>query len=313
MAAQTVHGDIPKTSNYTAAPPSLPRARMCLILFAYRVTPEAPLIVAANRDEFYDRPAQCAHFWPDVPGLLAGRDQTAGGTWLGISRQGRFAAVTNFAVTGLGAHSTAEQDEATKPAPVSPAKQDEATIPARDSPVDSGGKPPARSRGALTSDFLRGAATATEYARQLRGTDYQGFNLLLFDGAELVCTSNRGVTRSLESGYYGLTNAQLGAAWPKVVDGTDRLRQAVEDGPTVDALIGLLRDGTVPPDERLPHRGRPLEWERRVAPCFIVGDDYGTRASTAVIFGLEDVLLTERSYASGGRPGERVDFRVSVS
>ena len=266
---------------------------MCLILLAYRVRPEFPLIVAANRDEFHDRPAQSAHFWPDAPNLLAGRDTTAGGTWLGIDRQGRFAAVTNFAVTGL----------------------DNAADPVRDGPAAAAPGDPqaARSRGALTSDFLRGNATAAEYARSLRGRDYQGFNLLLWDGEDLVCTSNRGATRRLEPGYHGLTNAELGVTWPKVVDGIGRLRRAVDAGPTLDALIESLRDTTVPPDERLPHRGRPPDWERRIAPCFILGEDYGTRASTAVIRGVDEVLLSEQGYAPGGDALERVDYSIALS
>ena len=272
---------------------------MCLILLAYRVLPEAPLIVAANRDEFYDRPAQSAHFWPDAPNLLAGRDTTAGGTWLGVDRTGRFAAVTNFAVTGL---ETSDQSvpSASNPAPI-------------DDAVGRERAAPAKSRGALPSDFLRGAVSAADYARGLHGPDYQGFNLLLWDGEELICTSNRGATRPLEPGYYGLTNAELGVTWPKVVDGVSRLQRVVESGPTVDALIVLLRDDTVPPNERLPHRGRPLAWERRIAPCFILGEDYGTRASTAVVCRSDRMLLSEQGYASRGRALERVDYRIALA
>ena len=272
---------------------------MCLILFAYRVLPEAPLIVAANRDEFYDRPAQSAHFWPDAPNLLAGRDTTAGGTWLGVDRRGRFAAVTNFAVTGLE-----NSDQSVLSAPI-PAPADDA--------VDRERAAPAKSRGALPSDFLRGVASAADYARGLHGPDYQGFNLLLWDGAELICTSNRGATQALEPGYYGLTNAELGVSWPKVVDGISRLEPVVENGPTVDALIDLLSDNTVPTEERLPHRGRPLAWERRIAPCFILGEDYGTRASTAVICRSDQIMFSEQAYAPGGRALGRVDYGITLA
>ena len=272
---------------------------MCLILLAYRIRSDAPLIVAANRDEFYDRPAQSAHFWPDVPNLLAGRDTVAGGTWLGIDRQGRFAAVTNFAVRGLEDRPRSERSGPAVPPP--------------ENPIGRSGLEAARSRGALAGDFLRGAATAAQYARCLRGQDYQGFNLLLWDGEELICTSNRGVTQALEPGYHGLTNAESGVTWPKVVDGLDRLQRAVEGGPTADALIASLRDDTVPPDERLPHRGRPLDWERRIAPCFIAGRDYGTRASTAVIRGVDEIVLSEQGYAPGGSALERVNYRIPLS
>ena len=299
-------------AGYTAAPSCLPRLRMCLILLAYRVLPGVPLIVAANRDEFYGRPTQSAHFWPDAPDLLAGRDARAGGTWLGIDRKGRFAAVTNFAVTGLEDPSLSEPGAAMSGAPQVATERGEAA--------------PLQSRGALPAGFLRGGASAAEYARRLHGADYQGFNLLLWDGEQLVCTSNRGATRVLGRGYHGLTNAEWGVTWPKVVDGMCRLRRVVEDGPTADALIEMLRDDTVPPDERLPHRGRPLDRERRGAlsrgapgdtprneesPCFILGEDYGTRASTAVICASDRITLSEQGYGAKGRTLERVDYRIT--
>ena len=271
---------------------------MCLILFAYRVRPETPLIVAANRDEFYGRPAHPAHFWPDAPGLLAGRDATAGGTWLGVNRQGRFAAVTNFAVTGLA--------ESPRPDRENPS----ATI--QDSAPDARAASALRSRGDLSSCFLRSTASAAEFARRIQGLEYQGFNLLLWDGQSLVCTSNRGATQTLAPGFYGLTNAELGVAWPKVEDGIDRLDKVVAAGATDQALLDLLREDTTPADEQLPHRGRPIEWERRVAPCFIRGEDYGTRASTAVIWKNGEVVLTEQGYAPGAKPLERVSFRIEI-
>ncbi len=272
---------------------------MCLILLAHRIRPETPLIVAANRDEFYSRPAQPAHFWPDAPGLLAGRDQTAGGTWLGINRRGGFAAITNFAVAGM----TDTAGETLKSPSI--AVPGSASMRARRHAL--------RSRGELTSGFLRGTATAAEYARSIRGFDYQGFNLLLWDGQNLVYTCNCGITGTLAPGYYGLTNAELGVRWPKVTDGIERLGKIAEAGATADALIDALRDDRIPPDHRLPHRGRPLDWERRLAACFIRGKDYGTRASTAVIWQGGEISLTEQGYASGGRPAHRVGFRVELA
>jgi len=146
----------------------------------------------------------------------------------------------------------------------------------------------------------------------VRGADYEGFNLLLWDGKDLICTSNRGATQTLTPGYYGLTNAELGVTWPKVVDGISRLRHLIEGTLTAEALTESLRDDQVPPDERLPCRGRPLEWERRVAPCFIVGQDYGTRASTAVIFGNEEIVFSEQGYGPEGKALERVDYRIAL-
>ncbi len=252
---------------------------MCLVLFAYDPQSDLPLVVAANRDEFYARPALGAHFWDEPGGLLAGRDLSAGGTWLGISRSGRFATVTNFAEEGPS-----------------------------DAPL---------SRGHLPERFLAGGAGAHEFAHELHAASYRGFNLLMWDGQALVYTSNRGHSQDLAPGIYGLANAELGAAWPKVVRGRRGLAGVLEAGADPDALIDLLADRSVPPDSELPRRGRPLELERRVASCFIEGDEYGTRASTAVVFersfGALRAHFVEQSYGPGGAPGERTAFDLEVS
>jgi len=253
---------------------------MCLVLFSYDPRSELPLVVAANRDEFYARPAASAHYWEEEPSLLGGRDLSAGGTWLGVSRTGRFATVTNFA------------EEGPSEAPLS--------------------------RGRLPERFLKGRDGAHQFAHTLHGISYRGFNLLLWDGEQLVYTSNRGHTQDLQPGVYGLANAELGAAWPKVVRGRSALASAVAAGADPDALIELLADRSTPPDDALPRRGRPLELERRVAPSFIVGTDYGTRASTALVFrrlpggGLR-LRLAEQIYGAGGTTGDRSDFEFEVS
>ena len=247
---------------------------MCLILFAYQVSPDLPLIVAANRDELYARPAKPAHFWEHNTGVLAGRDETAGGTWLGVNKNGRFAAVTNFA--------DADAPDAT------------------------------RSRGALTATFLGNDASSADYAHSLHGLDYRGFNLLLWDGAELLYTSNRGATRVLPPGYYGLSNAELGAEWPKVTNGVQRLRESCQDGVNTDDLLKILHDDRVPPDDQLPHRGRPIEMERSVSPCFIRGEEYGTRASTAVIYQERQLTFVEQAFGPGGLPQGRVSFDLDI-
>ena len=246
---------------------------MCLILFAYRLTPGQPLIVAANRDEFYARPSAAAHWWEDAPGLLAGRDLEAGGTWLGIEANGRFAALTNF------------------------------THPDR--------PPPPRSRGALVTDFLRGAEASADYAASIQGELYQGFNLLLWDGRTLACASNRGATKILEPGCYALTNAELGARWPKAVDGVSRLRQAVASGTDLDALLTLLRHDQIPESSTAAAQAETAE--SRATPCFIRGDTYGTRASTAVIYSNQGIALAEQSYEIQGKPGERRNFHIDVT
>ncbi len=242
---------------------------MCLVLFSYEPGSDRPLVVAANRDEFYARPASSAHWWADAPDVFAGRDLSAGGTWLGVSARGRFAAVTNFAEES--------------PDEVAPA-----------------------SRGALVADFLTGSLGAHDYVHRIHGPRYKGFNLLVYDGHTLAYTSNRGFTEDLAPGVYGLANAELGAAWPKVRSGTRALTRALAGELHTDTLIRLLRDDSQPPDHELPRRGRPLALERRAAPCFIRGDEYGTRASTAVIFHRRDgcVHFAEQLYLPGGEPGE---------
>lgn len=247
---------------------------MCLVLFAFDPDSHHPLVVAANRDEFYARPARAAHYWDDRPALLAGRDLSAGGTWLGVSRNGRFATVTNFA------------EEGPSEAPLS--------------------------RGLLTEGFLSATTDAHAFAHGLHTGAYRGFNLLLFDGQRLVYTSNRGHTEDLAPGVYGLANAELGATWPKVVRGRQALAAEVAGTPDPDRLIELLADRTVPPDRELPKRGRPLELERRVASCFIAGDDYGTRASTAVVIGRRRVTFVEQEYFARGRPGGRATFEFDI-
>jgi uncharacterized protein with NRDE domain len=243
---------------------------MCLILIAYAARADLPLVVAANRDEFYRRPALAVHEWAENSQILAGRDLEADGTWLGVSTAGRFAAVTNQ------------------------------TDPTEDAPL---------SRGALTADFLRSDTTAAAFAANIDGPRYRGFNLLLWDGETLVYTSNRASTQVLKPGIYGLANAALGAEWPKVIRGRSGLARILSASTEPESLIRLLADDTVPPDHELPDRGRALEMERRIAPCFIRGDDYGTRASTAVIVSHSDVTIAEQLYDAGGTKGSRGQLR----
>jgi uncharacterized protein with NRDE domain len=247
---------------------------MCLILFGYQPDAECKLLIAANRDEVHARATAVADFWDDHPDILAGRDLVAGGTWLGCTRGGRFAALTNFS----------HPDD-----PVAP-----------------------RSRGSLVHEFLAGTAAAHTYAHEIHGVDYAGFNLLLWDGDELVYTSNRGTTDVLKPGFYGLSNAELGAEWPKCIVGAARLQSLAEAGHEEAGLIDMLNDRFVPPDDELPHRGKPIELERRVAPCFIVGDEYGTRASTVVAIRESGLSFTEQSYASGGKHNGRVSFEIDL-
>jgi uncharacterized protein with NRDE domain len=252
---------------------------MCLILLALDVHPEYPLIVAANRDEFYQRPTAPADLWPDAPAVLAGRDLLAGGTWLGVDRQGRFAAVTNF-----------RQGRREPAAP--------------------------RSRGQLVSEFLTSLQQPDEYLPRVQreAALYNGFNLLAGDARRLVYFSNReGRRRVLPPGIYGLSNHLLDTPWPKVASGKDALQALVHRGrpDLVDSLLELLSDPTRPADALLPRTGIGQDWERLLSSAFIATDDYGTRSSTVVLVGREGgVTFAERSFGAGGVPGKLRRFEL---
>ena len=176
---------------------------MCLIVLGWRVLPDFPLVVAANRDEFHRRPAAPAAFWDDRPSILAGRDLEARGTWMGLARGGRFAAVTNY----RGAREARAVE----------------------------------SRGALVTRFLEGEESPADYVKNLvaRSGAYSGFNLLATDGAELWSMSNRGgEPRRLEPGVYGLGNALLDS--PEVEDAKRRFDAAVRPAPAVEPLFEVL-------------------------------------------------------------------------
>lgn len=241
---------------------------MCLILVAWQQHPEFPLIVAANRDEFYARPTAVAAQWLDLPHVYGGRDLEAGGTWLGVSDTGRFAAVTN---------------------------------------VREPGQPPGeRSRGYLTRDFLAGNLTAPDFARQLQGERYAGFNLLVSDGTRLSYASNRGGDAdALLPGIYGVSNHLLDTPWPKLTASKQRFAAAVAALPDENGFFALLADTEIVPDAHLPKTGVPLPWERLLSAVFVRSPEYGTRASTLLLLPTSGVAtLVERSYSVTGEIGE---------
>lgn len=247
---------------------------MCLLLFALDAHPRHRLVVAANRDEFTDRPAAPLAWWDDAPRVLAGRDLTAKGTWMGVTRGGRWAALTNV------------RD------PQNP-------------------RPARRSRGALVAGFLGGAETAEEAARRVftERDDYDGFNLVLRDDASAWTVSTRlDAPTELGSGVYGLSNDVLDTPWPKVVRGRTALRATLDADPVpLDALLDLLRDDRPAPDDALPDTGIGIEWERTLSPAFIVADGYGTRVSTALTLDRGGaVSVAERTWRPGGAEGATV-------
>jgi uncharacterized protein with NRDE domain len=174
---------------------------MCLIVLAWRAQPSHSLVVAANRDEFHARPAAPAAFWRDAPSILAGRDLEAGGTWMGVSRTGRFAAVTNYRG---GTEPRAEE-----------------------------------SRGALVTGFLNETLSAGDYIKNVKANAYSGFNLLASDGQELWWFSNRdGAPRRLDAGLYGLGNLLLDDA--EAQPAKERFRRSLEGGTAVESLFEVL-------------------------------------------------------------------------
>ncbi|MCY1416467.1 Transport and Golgi organization 2 [compost metagenome] len=238
---------------------------MCLIVFAWRPGHAVPLVVAANRDEFYARPTLPLAAWEEAEDVYAGRDLEAGGTWLGIAPGGRFAALTNIR--------------------------------------DPGQPLGRRSRGELVAGFLRGSESPLEYLHhvQRRAGEYSGFNLLVGDARRLCYLNPRlGLPRELEPGVHGLSNAALDTPWPKL----ERARAALSEtlsAPDANSLLTLLADTHKPEDERLPETGVGLATERLLSSVFIASQNYGTRASTALIVHADGRReIVERSFGPCG-------------
>jgi len=234
---------------------------------ALNTHPYYQLILLANRDEHYERPSASARFWDEAPSVLAGKDLRAGGTWLGITKNGRIAAVTNY--------------------------RDPASM-----------KQGAPSRGRLVSDFLLGQEGPIQYLDNLaREADrFNGFNLIIGDKDQLYWYSNRGDgVQSLEPGIYGLSNHLLDTPWPKVAKSKDALAHLLseQEDPSLEELFRILTDHTIPDDEHLPDTGVDLEWERILSPIFIVSPTYGTRSSTVLFIDVQDrVTFVEKTFNS---------------
>lgn len=253
---------------------------MCLILFAHRQRSDLPLVLLANRDEFLARATAPMAPWAEAPEVVGGRDLQAGGSWLGVAADGRWAAVTNV-----------REGERTR----------------------SGGP----SRGWLVRDFLQGSESPEIFiARNApQFADYAGFNLLLGDGRDLWYVGNReGPSRLLPPGVYGLSNGRLDTPWPKVERGKAALRALLEEPvPVLEQGFRLLADRETFPDHHLPATGIPLEWERALSAIFIVAPTYGTRCST-ILLGTAggEWLLTERSFAGAPECWSQRSYRLTV-
>ncbi|MEL6868907.1 MAG: NRDE family protein [Pseudomonadota bacterium] len=254
---------------------------MCLVTIAWQQNGKLPLVVAANRDERFDRPADELGWWVHAPDIIGGRDIEAGGTWLAMHRNGRFGIVTNYRE------------------------------------VPGTGQTP-RSRGELIVDWLTSNDTHDTFAASVlkRGGDYAGFNLLYGDNDTLAYVSNRSTQPcTLEPGVYALSNGLLDSAWPKVTQARDAMHAALaSDDIEPRKLKSFLCDTTQAADEDLPAEDFDIERRRLLSAPFILGDRYGTRCSTVISRSADGLVdLHEQHYAPGGAPTHHIDqqFRIS--
>ena len=251
---------------------------MCLALFALESHPLFALVIAANRDEFHARPAAPAAWWDQ--GWLAGRDMRAGGAWFGVTREARWAFVTNV-------RDTSRND------------------------------PEAPSRGALVPAVLDDALPPSDSLERVvaRASACNGFNLVAGTGPDACWGSNRGgIARTLTPGIYGLSNAALDTPWPKV----ERTKAALaawcgRDDPALAPLFAMLGDRTVALDHELPATGISLDRERLLSPTFIVSETYGTRCSTVLTLGRDGgAHFVERTFDVRGNSLGEVEHRFAV-
>tara|TARA_R110002049_G_scaffold157266_4_gene322303 strand:+ start:688 stop:1449 length:762 start_codon:yes stop_codon:yes gene_type:complete len=253
---------------------------MCLIIAAWNAHRDYPLIVAANRDEHFARPTAAAHWWPDAPHLLAGRDLVARGTWLGITCDGRFAALTNYRDPHL--------------------RRDDAP-----------------SRGLLVRECLESTVSVGETLEGIaaRSPGYAPFNLLAADAHGLgIHESASGTTRMLEPGIHALSNHLLGTPWPKLRQAKTRFETALQAPEREDAFLRLLRDDTPAPDEELPETGVGVEWERLLSPVFVRAPGYGTRSSTLLRMRADATVdFIEWSWDAAGEPVGEVRERFALA
>jgi uncharacterized protein with NRDE domain len=254
---------------------------VCLLVLAWNTHPRYRLLVAANRDEYHDRPSAPLGPWPAPAAILAGRDLRAGGTWVGIDRRRRFGIVTNF--------------------------RDLVRAPVH-----------APSRGGLIPRYLAEAAGPGDYLATLEheAGSYGGFNLLLADGDSLWYGSNRGVpfARALSPGIHGLSNERLDTPWPKLRRARRGFADWLRGGGGVDdgALFALLADRVPATEEEgLPSTGVAAEWERTLSSPFVLHQTYGTRSTTLVAIEPSGACyLAERRFDPSGACSGQTEFRL---
>lgn len=245
---------------------------MCLIAWHWQPGSDNPLLLVANRDEFYARPTAALHGWIDAP-ILAGRDLQAGGTWLGVSRSGRLAALTNYRAPAVM-------------------------------------RSDAPSRGELVSHFLLGDVSSSDYLSQLQGTaaKYNPFNLLVFDGRTLMGLQSRDASVvAMTPGFGAVSNADFHTPWPKLSQLRTGLQDLLTQGSASDAqLLALLHDRTPAVDADLPQTGIPLALERALSATFVATAGYGTRACSVVRYERDRICFTEQRFDADGEAGTSV-------
>lgn len=255
---------------------------MCILFIAVKQHPEYPLIIAANRDEFFARPTASSKFWSDYPQLLAGRDLQAGGSWMAINKNGRLAALTNI--------------------------RDPKRIDAN-----------ARTRGELVTNCALNQQPPEQYLAQLQHSKdkYNGFNLLYGDWQHLwVYNNHLNKVELLVQGVYGLSNADLNSPWPKIDKGMTELKNYCHSSHKLEPekLFELLRDDTEAEDHLLPQTGVPLEWERRLSSIFIRGEEYGTRSSTLLTVNKnQQVSWFEKTFSPDGETVEQQSYHFAIN
>jgi uncharacterized protein with NRDE domain len=254
---------------------------MCIIFVAVEQHKDYSLIIAANRDEFYQRPTQPSDWWDESPGLLAGKDLKAGGTWMGMSRAGKIAALTNIR------NPAREQAEA-------------------------------RSRGELVVNYLSCSTSEALFEQQLSDSReaYNGYNLLYGNVTRLqVYNNHTNRFTPLAAGFHGLSNSALNTPWPKVRRGVTRLQEYISTATSLDydALFNLLQDNTPAAQHELPDTGVPLEWEQRLSSIFIASPDYGTRSSTLLLVNHRgEVTWIEQEYEHGKKVSPPREFQWKI-
>ena len=252
---------------------------MCILFLAINQHPDHPLIICANRDEFYERPTLGAHFWRDKPYLLAGQDLQAGGSWLGVTTEGQFAAITNI-------RTSIDQSQTKK------------------------------SRGELVTLALEANSPIDINWLKQNSDEYNPFNLTYGSLSQLHCYNSLFKNQTkLTDGFHAISNGALDDVWPKMAKGERRLEQLVSTNQSInsDELFAILKDKTQAEDSQLPNTGIPLEWERKLSSIFINSPDYGTRSSCLIIQNKSrEIEFIELTYDANGEKSEQNNFKLNT-